>query len=114
MHVWQKSRLLVNAVYELTGSYPSAERFGLTQQTRSAATSVAANIAEGCGRYGRKEFARFLSMSLGSAFELESHLELARHLGYAGKDDAEGLQMEIDAFLVRLHRFIHATRQLPR
>ncbi len=81
--VWQKSRTLVRGIYELTRRFPSTERFGLTQQTRSAATSIAVNIAEGCGRYGRREFGRFLSVSLGSAFELESHLELARDLGFA-------------------------------
>lgn len=86
LHVWQKGRVLVHGIYELTGSFPTAERFGLTQQTRSAATPVVANIAEGCGRYGGKEFARFLSVSLGSAFELESHLELARDLGFADPD----------------------------
>jgi four helix bundle protein len=89
--VWQKSRVLVRNVYELTRPFPNTERFGLTQQTRSAATSIAANIAEGCGRYGGKEFARFLSVSLGSAFELESHLELARDLGFANPQEVESL-----------------------
>ena len=80
--MWQKSKFLVVAVYRATENYPSSERFGLRQQTRSAALSIGANIAEGCGRRGVREFARFVDIALGSAYELSSHLEIAVALEY--------------------------------
>ena len=69
--VWQKSHRLVLEVYAKTVNFPRTEAFGLTAQTRRAAVSIAANIAEGSGRSGDKELARFLYVSLGSASELE-------------------------------------------
>ena len=52
LEVWQKSQKLVASVYKLTGTFPSAERYGLSSQMRRAAVSVSANLAEGCGRMG--------------------------------------------------------------
>ena len=78
--VWQKGHELTLAVYRATKDFPSAERYGLTSQTRRAAASIGANIAEGCGRDGGPDFARFLQLAMGSASEVEYHLLLARDL----------------------------------
>ncbi|MFQ5807643.1 MAG: four helix bundle protein [Phycisphaerae bacterium] len=80
LQVWQKAHELTLSVYRLTTTFPDAERYGLTSQIRRCAASVPANIAEGCGRGGRKDFARFLRMATGSASELEYHLLLAKDL----------------------------------
>lgn len=80
--VWQKSHCLTLAVYTVTSRFPADERFGLVSQLRRSAGSIPANIAEGSGRNGLAEFARFMDMSMGSANELEYHLLLARDLGY--------------------------------
>ena len=78
--VWKKSHEATLAVYQASKSFPKDELYGLTSQIRRAASSVPANIAEGCGRQGNAEFARFLQIAFGSANELEYHLLLARDL----------------------------------
>ncbi|MEX2155520.1 MAG: four helix bundle protein [Gemmatimonadales bacterium] len=78
--VWQKAHQLTLALYKTTGSFPTNERYGLTSQIRRAAASIGANLAEGCGRKTRRDFARFAYMALGSASELEYHLLLAADL----------------------------------
>jgi four helix bundle protein len=80
LKVWQKAHRLTLAVYQCSTGFPVEERFGLTSQLRRCAASVAANLAEGCGRNGDPEFARFCSIALGSASELDYHLLLARDL----------------------------------
>ena len=78
--VWQRSHQLALDVYARTASFPKEELYGLTSQLRRASTSVPANIAEGCGRGGGADLARFLQIAMGSASELEYHLLLARDL----------------------------------
>jgi four helix bundle protein len=68
---------LVLGLYQITKHFPDDERFGLTSQIRRSAASIPANIAEGCGRSGNGELCRFLYIALGSASELDYHLELA-------------------------------------
>jgi four helix bundle protein len=83
---WQRAMDLVVAVYQATKSYPKDELYGLTNQTRRAAASVPANIAEGQGRRSKKEFCQFLSNARGSLLELDTHLELAVRLGYSKEE----------------------------
>lgn len=68
------------AAYQVTATFPREELYGLTSQLRRACSSIPANLAEGCGRDGEAEFARFCSIAMGSASELEYHLLLARDL----------------------------------
>lgn len=79
LKVWEKSHRLTLVVYRVTGQFPREEMFGLTSQCRRAASSIPANIAEGCGR-GGNELARFCRIAFGSASELEYHLILAHDL----------------------------------
>jgi four helix bundle protein len=78
LKVWQKAHHLTPAVYRITAAFPREELYGLTSQLRRACSSVAANLAEGCGRNGDVEFARFCFIAMGSASELEYHLLLAK------------------------------------
>ena len=80
LKVWQKAHESTLAVYRVTADFPRAELYGLTSQLRRASASVAAILAEGCGRSGDAEFARFCSIAMGSASELEYHILLARDL----------------------------------
>ena len=81
LKVWEKSHELTLAVYKATANFPKDELYGLTSQIRRACASIPANIAEGCGRTGKAELARFLQVAMGSASELEYHLLLTHDLG---------------------------------
>lgn len=80
LRVWEKGHHLTLAVYGATMTFPKEELCGLTSQIRRAAVSIPANIAEGCGRQGDAELARFPQIAMGSASELEYHLLLANDL----------------------------------
>ena len=82
LKVWSKAHQLTLSVYRSTQSFPKEELFGLTSQTRRAASSIGANIAEGAGRKSDGELTRFLHIARGSASELEYHLLLARDLQF--------------------------------
>ena len=84
---WQKARALVKAVYLLTASFPTGERFGLVSQMDRAAVSIPSNIAEGYGRATTQDYLHFLRIARGSAFELETQLVLASDLGLCGAED---------------------------
>jgi four helix bundle protein len=86
LKVWEKGHQLTLGVYKATAVFPKEELYGLTSQIRRASASIPANIAEGCGRGGRKELARFLLMAMGSASELEYHLLLARDLSFLKRE----------------------------
>src|SRR5688572_7015933 len=80
--VWKRAQDLALDVYRSPRAFPQDERYGLTAQMRRAAVSVSSNIAEGCGRQGDRELARFLQIARGSARELECQLLLSRDLEY--------------------------------
>jgi four helix bundle protein len=80
LKVWQKSHQLVLSICRETAAFPKDELYALTNQMRRAGVSIPANIAEGCGRNGDAELARFLHISMGSASELEYLLLLAHDL----------------------------------
>ena len=88
LRVSAKARELVVAVYELTATFPAAERFGLTSQMRRAAISCGSNIAEGCGRAGDRALAASLYVSHAEACELEFQLLAAQDLGFATEERA--------------------------
>jgi four helix bundle protein len=73
LQVWQKADQLTLTVYRLTAGFPRDERYGLTTQLRRSSSSIAANLAEGCGRNGDAELACFCSIAMGSANELDYH-----------------------------------------
>jgi four helix bundle protein len=116
--VWSKAHIVATKTYRLTRGFPREEMFGLSLQMRRAALSVAANIAEGCGRSGDREFARFLRIALGSASELEYYLLFARELALASLADIALLEREtgeVKRMLTRLtHRLSNRTRRNER
>jgi len=95
LKVWQISRQLVKSVYELSGSFPTEEKYGITSQLRRCSVSIPTNIAEGCGRNTDKDFAHFLNISLGSAYELESLLFLCFDLKLISENQLEEILARI-------------------
>ena len=93
--VWKVAHELAIEVYRATGGFPNSERFGLQSQIRRAATSVPSNIAEGGGRQGDREMARFLLVARGSVAELEYQLLLARDLALL--DEATHAELSVRA-----------------
>src|SRR3989304_5149159 len=108
--VWEKGHILALAVYKATATFPKEERYGLTSQVRRSAASIPANIAEGCGRNGDAELARFLQIAMGSASELEYHLLLARDLDLLNSSDYEKLTDEVIDVKRMLTSFIQKLR----
>ena len=111
--VWQKSHELTLTLYHLTTSFPREEMYGLTAQIRRAASSIPANIAEGCGTARDTELARYCSIARSSASELEYHLLLARDLKLIRSDDFEQATervVEIKRMLTGLIQKLNADR----
>src|SRR3990172_8349224 len=79
--VWQKAMDLAEQCYRVTKRFPKDELFGMTSQIRRSAASIPANIAEGWGREGTREYIQFLRVAQGSLKELETHLILSRRVG---------------------------------
>jgi four helix bundle protein len=96
LKVWRKAHEVTLAVYQVTRQFPREELFGLTSQIRRAASSIGANIAEGCGRRSDGELTRFLNIARGSAVELEYHLLLARDLKVIPAAIFAALETQVD------------------
>jgi four helix bundle protein len=113
LKVWEKAHLLVLDSYKATNNFPKQEIFGMTSQIRRAAVSIAANIAEGCGKRGNGEFQRFLNISTGSASELEYHFLLAHDLKFLDDAAYKRLSMavvEVKRMAASLARKVEAER----
>ena len=95
LKVWERGHCLTVALYQETVRFPVEERYGLTSQIRRAAASIPANIAEGCGRDGDAELARFCRIAAGSASELDYHLFLAKDLGLLPQEAYDRLADEM-------------------
>jgi four helix bundle protein len=79
LDAWKSAMVLVTEIYQLTKGYPKEEIYALTSQTKRAAISVAANIAEGLGRQYKKDTLQFLHIARGSLYELETLLIIAKN-----------------------------------
>ena len=111
--VWQRAMDVAAATYQLTRDYPRDEVFGLTSQSRRAASSIAANIAEGYGRASRQAYVNFLRIAQGSLKELETHLLLAERVGIARAGSIQPLLEQSDEIGRMLKALIGKLRDHP-
>ena len=91
LEVYKKALDLAEKIYKITADFPEKERYGLQGQLRRASVSISSNIAEGSGRYNKKDFAQFLRIARGSLYECIPLIEIALRTGYINKETSEGL-----------------------
>ncbi len=96
LDVWQRSRELASRVYNLTLNFPAEEKFGLTNQMRRAAISVASNIAEGSSRSSMKDQARFSEIAFGSLMEVLNQLVISSDLKYLTEEELSQMRPLIE------------------
>ena len=92
--IWQKAMSLVTKTYQITQKFPKEELFGLTSQIRRSAISLPSNIAEGYGRDSNKEFLRFIKIVIGSLFEFQTQIEIAKNINYLNENEFKNLYEE--------------------
>jgi len=92
LKVWKLSLELSKLIFETTRSYPIEHKFGIANQLFRCAVSIASNIAEGCGRKSDKELKQFVSISLGSSYELETQIIISKEVALISKEQFDLLQ----------------------
>lgn len=105
LKVWEKAHHFTLEVYGVSNFFPKEELYGLINQLRRAASSIPANIAEGCGKNAYTDFAKYFNIALGSANESEYFILLAKDLAYISKEKFDSLSKlinEIKAMLIAL------------
>ena len=100
--VWQKAVDVCAETYRMTDVYPRSELYGLTQQTRKSAVSIASNIAEGWSRRHTTEYLQFLNIALGSAAELETQLIIGNRLSFLLKSEFENAVLKVNEIMKML------------
>lgn len=103
--IWKKSRLFSSKIYSATANFPNEEKFGITNQLRRAAVSIPSNIAEGSSRNSNKDFARFLEIAIGSAYEVETQLLISSDLGFINEESTIELTNMLEEIIKMTSRF---------
>ncbi|MEP5338465.1 MAG: four helix bundle protein [Algibacter sp.] len=112
LDVWIEARKLVNHVYLLTNDFPKEEIYGIISQIRRCSVSVPSNIAEGCGRQTPKDTIRFLYISRGSLYELETQLYLSNDLSFISEEKLNIVLSQIETCKKLLNGFINYYKKL--
>ncbi len=105
LEIWKKSRFFCSKIYNVTLSFPNDDKFGLTNQLRRAAVSIPSNIAEGSSRQSNKDFARFLEIAIGSAYEVETQILISSDLGFITPEDLIELSNMLNEIIKMTSRF---------
>jgi four helix bundle protein len=103
LQTWQDARTLVKSVYELTGTFPGTEKFGLVSQLNRAAVSVASNLAEGTSRTSMKDQGHFSQLAFSSLMEVACQLTLASDLGYLTQYDLPNIKNDISTLANKIN-----------
>ena len=106
LEVWQGARGVVNAIYQISSDGVFSRDYGLRDQIRRAAVSIASNIAEGFSRHSNKEFIQFLFIAKGSAAEVQSQLYTALDQDYISRAAFDRIREQIEILAKQISRFI--------
>lgn len=109
--IWRDAVGFATDVYKLTSTFPKFEIYGLCDQMQRASVSISSNIAEGCSRESEKDFAHFLEMAIGSAFEVESQLLIAKNLGYIDDTQYQDMVSKLSPNERQIHALINKLRK---
>jgi four helix bundle protein len=102
LEVWKVAIELVTKIYALTEAFPSSEKYGIVSQITRASVSISTNIAEGSSRKTSNDFARFLEISIGSCFEVETLLIISSNLKFISNEKSKELIDEIQTLQKRI------------
>jgi len=102
LHVSTQTESFINQIYSISSTFPNSERFGLISQIQRASTSVLLNIAEGSARNSKADFARFLTIALGSLVETHAILKIAVSRKYLKQKQFDDLQPIIEDIWIKL------------
>lgn len=114
LDTWKIAHELILSLYTMTKKFPQDELFGLTNQIRRSAVSISSNITEGFGRKSLKEKIQFYSISLGSLYETQNQILIARDLGYISSEDFSNLSESTIQISKLLHGLIKKTRLMTK
>lgn len=103
--IWKKSKLFCSKIYHITATFPNEEKFGITNQLRRASISIPSNIAEGSSRNSNKDFAPFLEIAIGSAYEVETQLLISSDLGFITNENTIELTNLLEEIIKMTSRF---------
>lgn len=109
--VWNEAVDYATFVYEVIGKLPWFEKKGLCDQLQRAVVSISPNIAEGAAGYSDADFAHFLDFALGSAFEVETQLLIAKNIGYMDEIQYEELISKLSSIERQLNGLISSKRR---
>lgn len=112
LEVYQKAINCVKEIYRITEKFPEEEKYGITNQLRRAAISIVTNIAEGSGRFHKKEYIQFLRMSRSSSYECIALLELALQLKYLSACEHKNLYAMVVEITKMLSGLIKAIEKI--
>lgn len=104
--IWKKGIEIVKKIYLLTKQFPMQEKYGIVSQMTRSVVSITANIAEGSSRNSDKDYARFLQLALGSAFELQTYLVITKEMEWASSEEVEMIDRLLEEEIKMIHAFI--------
>ncbi|MGN6298578.1 MAG: four helix bundle protein [Ginsengibacter sp.] len=103
--IWKRGIELVKSIYILSRSLPAEEKFGMISQLTKAAVSIPANIAEGSSRNSERDYARFLQIALGSAFEVQTYLVIVKEMNWATNEKLAPIELFLEEEIKMMHSF---------
>ena len=108
--IWLEAVAFADSIYAATENFPKYEIFSLANQMQRAAVSISSNIAEGCSRDSAKDFAHFLELAIGSAFEVETQLLISQHRQYISEEQYQKMIASLDLIEKQIHQLIKVVR----